>query len=195
MFLPCACLVLLLSCPSLWLLRLLYCLFFLYICVGPGIFCIHRAMSFHGYVCGLSPVELLSSVLKAVCVQKAMPACYLFFLCVSFLVLYSADYPAVFWFSCTYIAFLLSPFLVGFPITHVQSLWFSISITRSNSILDVVIICAFAMLPFLYCLYILFLSFMPSSGPLACICIIPSPVWHCWLYLCRILCPLRVRYI
>lgn len=45
MFLPCACLVLLLSCPSLWLICLLYCLFSLCICVGPGIFCIHGAMS------------------------------------------------------------------------------------------------------------------------------------------------------
>jgi len=92
--------------------------------------------------------------LRAVCVQKAMPACCFFFLCISFLVLYSADYHAVFWFSCMYIAVLLSPFLVGCPFTHVQSLWFSLSIIRSNNILGVLIFHAFAMLPFLYCLYI-----------------------------------------
>ena len=122
--------------------------------------------------------------LRAVCVQKAMPAaCCFFFLCISFLVLYSADYRVVFWFSCTYIALLLSPFLVGCPVIHVQSLWFSLSIIRSDSILGVVIFCACChsctVYIFCFCLvclvvghWLVFILFPLLFGSVGCISVV-----------------------
>jgi hypothetical protein len=197
MFLPCACLVLLLSYPLLWLPRLLYCLFFLCFCVGRGISCIHRAMSLHCYVCGLSPVDLFVLFVEgSLC--PVGHACMLLVLSLCFFA------SIVFcWLSCCllvslYVACcLLSAFVVGSSVAHVQSLWFSLSIARSNRTFDLVIFCAFTVLPFLYCSYMWFLSCMSNSGPLSCICIVSSPAWvhiHGLLLVCLALLVVSLFY-